>query len=90
LRLRADVVQETYGPVGAEHPSRIVLRQQRGMRRAREVDTVEAGLAGASDGDLSVGRLLGALEQLLGPDAQAEGRLAGVRELVAEGFLEVG
>jgi hypothetical protein len=90
LRLRDDVVQETYGAVGAEHPSRIVLRQQRGMRRAREVDTVEAGLAGASDGDLSVGRLLGALEQLLGPDAQAEGRLAGVRELVADGFLDVG
>jgi SAM-dependent methyltransferase len=90
LRLRADVVQETYGPVGAEDPSRIVLRQQRGMRRARQVDTVEAGLAGASDGDLSVGRLLGALEQILGPDAQADGRLAGVRELVAEGFLDLG
>jgi methylase of polypeptide subunit release factors len=89
-RLRADVVQETHGPVGAEDPSRIVLRQQRGMRRARQVDTVEAALAGASDGDLTVAQLLGALEQILGPDAGAEDRLSGVRELVADGFLEVG
>jgi methylase of polypeptide subunit release factors len=89
-RLRDDVVQETFGPVGAEDPSRIVLRQQRGMRRARQVDTVEAALAGASDGDLTVGQLLAALEQLLGPDAGSADRLAGVRELVAEGFLEVG
>ena len=89
-RLRADVVQETHGPVGAEDPSTIVLRQQRGLRRARQVDTVEAALAGASDGDLTVGQLLGALEQILGPDAGAAERLRGVRELVAEGFLEVG
>ncbi len=54
-RLRGDVVQETHGPVGAEDPATIVLRQQRGMRRARQVDTVEAALAGASDGDLTVG-----------------------------------
>ncbi len=51
-RLRDDVVQETRGPAGAEDPSTIVLRQQRGMRRARQVDTVEAALAGACDGDL--------------------------------------
>lgn len=93
-RLRADVVQETHGPVGAADPSRIVLRQQRGMRRARQVDTVEAAVAGASDGDLTVGQLLGALEQLLGPEASATGgsgtRLQGFRELLAEGFLEVG
>ena len=89
-RLRPDVVQETHGPVGAEDPSRIVLRQQRGMRRARQVDTVEAALAGASDGDLTVAQLLAALEQILGPDAAGDDRLAGVRELVAEGFLELG
>jgi methylase of polypeptide subunit release factors len=87
LRLRDDVVQETHGPVGAEDPSRIVLRQQRGMRRARQVDTVTAGLAGACDGDLAVGRILAAIEQILGPDDAAEDRLGDVRELVAEGFL---
>jgi methylase of polypeptide subunit release factors len=89
-QLRADVVQETHGPAGAEHPGRIVLRQQRGMRRAREVDTVEAALAGASDGDLAVGQLLAALEQILGPDASSPDRLTGVRALIAEGFLELG
>ena len=90
LRLRADVVQETHGAAGAEHPARIVLRQQRGMRRARQVDTVEAALAGACDGDLALGQLLGALDQLLGAEVSARDRLAGVRELLAEGFLELG
>jgi hypothetical protein len=89
-RLRADVVQETHGPVGAEHPSRIVLRQQRGLRRARQVDTVEAALAGASDGDLTIAQLLAALAQILGPDTAADDRLVGVRELLAEGFLDLG
>jgi len=89
-RLRADVVQETHGPVGAEDPSRIVLRQQRGMRRARQVDTVDAAITGASDGDLTVGQLLAALEQILGPEALAGDRLDGVRELIREGFLELG
>jgi methylase of polypeptide subunit release factors len=87
-RLREDVVQETHGQVGAEDPATIVLRQQRGMRRARQVGTVEAAVAGASDGDLSVGQLLAALAQLL-EDEAVEGRLDGVRELLAEGFLEL-
>jgi methylase of polypeptide subunit release factors len=86
-RLRPDVVQETHGPVGAEDPARIVLRQQRGMRRARDVDTATAGLAGASDGDLTVGQLLAALDQLVGPEASPGARLRDVRDLVAEGFL---
>jgi methylase of polypeptide subunit release factors len=88
-RLRADVVQETHGSVGAEDPARIVLRQQRGMRRAREVDTAQAGLAGASDGDLTVGQLLSALDQLVGPEAAPGSRLAGVRDLVADGYLDL-
>ena len=45
-------------------PSTIVLRQQRGLRRARQVDTVEAALVGACDGDLTVGPILDALGQL--------------------------
>jgi hypothetical protein len=88
-RLRADVVQETYGAAGAEHPSRIVLRQQRGLRRARQVDTVEAGLTGACDGDLTLRQLLDALDQLLGTEVSARDRPTGVRELLAEGFLEL-
>lgn len=87
-RLRPDVLQETFGPVGAEDPSQIVLRQQRGMRRARQVGTVQAALAGASDGELSVGQLLDAIATILGSES-ANADLSDVRELVADGFLEL-
>ncbi len=68
-----------------------MLRQQRGFRRARTADTLEAAFLGACDGDLTVGRLLAALAALLERDA-AELRttyVPVVRELVEEGFLEV-
>ena len=89
LSVRVDVRQETAGEVGADDPESIVLRQQRGMRRARRVDTVEAGLVGASDGDLSVRQLLEALASLLelDPAGLCRDRVAAVRELVADGFL---
>ncbi|MEO5710940.1 MAG: class I SAM-dependent methyltransferase [Nocardioidaceae bacterium] len=89
LEVRVDVRQETVGEVGAADPETIVLRQQRGMRRARQADTVEAGLVGACDGDLTVGQILDALASLLGEDATGlrRDRTAAVRELVADGFL---
>jgi methylase of polypeptide subunit release factors len=83
---RPDVVQETLGAPGAEDPGRIVLRQQIGLRRARQVDTAEAALVGACDGELTVAQILAALDQILG----AHGLSTDVvRELVAEGFLEL-
>ena len=85
-------VQETVGPAGAEDPEAIVLRQQRGFRRARQADTVVAALVGACDGELPVGPLLDAVAQLLERDP-AETRatyLPVVRELVDEGFLVSG
>jgi methylase of polypeptide subunit release factors len=89
LRARVDVRQETVGEPGAADPEAVVLRQQRGMRRARRVDTVDAGLVGACDGDLTVGQVLAALGQLLGtdPEALVRDRIGAVRELVADGFL---
>lgn len=84
LRLRADVVQEAHGPAGAEDPATIVLRQQTGMRRARQVSTGEAAFAGACDGDLAVGPLLGAVAELTGTGLD----LGPVRELVGEGWFE--
>ncbi|RYP87291.1 class I SAM-dependent methyltransferase [Nocardioides guangzhouensis] len=92
LVARADVRQETDGRPGAEDPETIVLRQQRGLRRARKADTVEAALVGACDGDLSVDAILAALAELLGldPAEVRETRLPVVRELVVEGFLETG
>lgn len=91
LRLRADVVQETSGPPGAADPETVVLRQQRGLRRARQVDTVEAALAGACDGELSVGQILEAIARLLDrdPAQTAADYLPAVRSMVAEGFLQV-
>jgi hypothetical protein len=89
LVVPGSVRQETDGAPGAEDPEHIVLRQQRGMRRARQVDTVEAGLVGACDGDLTVAQILDALASILGSDAGAARTtyLPKVRELVAEGFL---
>nr|WP_221634411.1 methyltransferase [Nocardioides luti] len=90
LVVRSDVQQETVGQPGAEDPDTVVLRQQRGLRRARRADTVEAALVGACDGELSVGQILDALAQLLDLDA-AQTRatyLPVVAELVVEGFLE--
>lgn len=89
LTSRVDVRQETVGEPGAADPETLVLRQQRGMRRARQVDTVEAGLVGACNGDLTVGQILGALAVLLDQDASVlrRDRLDAVRELVTDGFL---
>ncbi len=86
---RPDVLQETQGPPGAEDPETVVLRQQRGMRRARKVDTVEGALVGACDGELTVGQILDAVAQLLDADPAATrtAYLPAVAELVAEGFL---
>jgi hypothetical protein len=89
LIVRVDVLEESVGAPGAGDPETIVLRQQRGMRRARQVDTVEAGLVGACDGDLTVGQILDALATLLGEDPAVlrHDRVDAVRELVADGFL---
>ncbi|MGA9748515.1 MAG: class I SAM-dependent methyltransferase [Nocardioides sp.] len=91
LVLREDVRQETGGRAGEAEPETIVLRQQRGMRRAHQADTVVAGFVGACDGDLSVGQILDALATLLERDgADLRGVYAGeIRDLVAEGFLDV-
>ncbi|MCW2798061.1 methyltransferase [Nocardioides sp.] len=89
LVARPDVQQETLGPVGVEDPAVVVLRQQRGFRRARQADTVEAALVGACDGELTVGQIIDALAEILDLDADASRAtyLPAVRELVAEGFL---
>jgi hypothetical protein len=92
LVARVDVRQETSGEPGAADPETVVLRQQRGMRRARRADTVEAGLVGACDGELTVGQILDAIASLLGEDAATlrRDRLGAVRELVGDGFLTFG
>jgi len=83
------VDQETVGRPGAEDPDHVVLRQRYGFGRAVEVDTALGAVAGASDGDLPVGVLIGAVAGLLGADAAA---LAAeltprLRALVRDGYL---
>lgn len=66
--LTDDVVQETLGTPGAEDPSHVVMRQQRGLRRAVEVDTALGGVLGACDGDLTLREILAAVAGILEVD----------------------
>lgn len=90
FRLADEVVQEQVGLPGAEDPEHVVLRQNRGMRRATTVDTVGAGFAGVCDGQLDAGRILDAIAQLLGEDAVLlrDRTPEAIRMLVGQGFLE--
>ncbi|MFE4665739.1 methyltransferase [Streptomyces sp. NPDC056716] len=90
FRLAAEVVQEQVGLPGAEDPEHVVLRQNRGMRRATRVDTVGAGFAGVCDGSLTAGRILDAIAQLVGEDPVLlrDRTPTQIRLLVEQGFLE--
>ncbi|MEU6716876.1 methyltransferase [Nonomuraea sp. NPDC046802] len=85
LRTSDGLLDERIGLPGAEDPMRIVLRQTQGLRRSREVGTIEAALAGVCDGELALGPLLNVIAELVGdgeiPDADA------VRPLIAEGYF---
>lgn len=89
FRLAPEVVQEQVGLPGAEDPEHVVLRQNRGMRRATKVDTVGAGFAGVCDGSLGAGRILDAIAQLLGEDPVLlrDRTPDAIRLLVEQGFL---
>ncbi|TJZ42835.1 methyltransferase domain-containing protein [Streptomyces piniterrae] len=90
FRLADEVVQEQVGLPGAEDPEHVVLRQNRGMRRATKVDTVGAGFAGVCDGSLPAGRILDAIAQLVGEDpVRLRDRTPeSIRMLIGQGFLE--
>ncbi|MFB7590364.1 methyltransferase [Streptomyces sp. NPDC056169] len=87
--LAPEVMQEQVGLPGAEDPEHVVLRQNRGMRRATKVDHVGAGFAGVCDGTLSAGRILDAIGQLMGEDPVIlrDRTPQAIRLLVEEGFL---
>ncbi|GAA0496766.1 MULTISPECIES: DUF7059 domain-containing protein [Streptomyces] len=90
FKLAPEVVQEQVGLPGAEDPEHVVLRQNRGMRRATKVDTVGAGFAGVCDGSLPAGRILDAIAQLVGEDPVMlrDRTPEAIRMLVEQGFLE--
>lgn len=80
------VLDERIGLPGAEDPSRIVLRQTRGLRRSSDVGTVEAALAGVCDGELALGPLLNVIAELVGGDRVHADQL---RPLIAEGYFRL-
>ncbi|MFT4187042.1 MAG: methyltransferase [Aeromicrobium sp.] len=86
---RPDLVQVTAGPVGAGDPASIRARVPHGVQRERTLDTVEAGLLSASDGDLTAGQILDALAHLLDLDATdvRAHYTPAVTRLVTDGFL---
>ncbi|WP_051425568.1 DUF7059 domain-containing protein [Jiangella gansuensis] len=89
LTVAGHVVQEQIGQPGEEDPEHIVLRQHRGLLRAVDAGTAEAGFVGACDGTLPVGVIVDALAAVLSVDA-GELRadlLPRVRDLVRDGFL---
>ncbi|MDH6111455.1 methylase of polypeptide subunit release factors [Kitasatospora sp. MAP12-15] len=88
--LADEVVQEQIGAPGAEDPEHVVLRHNRGMRRATKVDTVGAGFTGVCDGTLAAGEIIDAIAQLLGEDrVRLRDRVPeSLRMLVEQGFIE--
>ncbi|MEV0586610.1 methyltransferase [Nonomuraea sp. NPDC050310] len=86
LRTAEGLLDERIGLPGAEDPSRIVLRQTRGLRRSTDVGTVEAALAGVCDGQLALGPLLNVIAELVGGDRVDADRL---RPLIAEGYFRL-
>lgn len=88
LRVAEDVTEERHQRFGAEHPEVILARQGSGFRRTARLDTATAGVLSASDGELSVGQLVGAVAALLElDDAGRAALLAALRELYEDGFL---
>ncbi len=88
LKVAADVTEERHQRFGAEHPEVILARQGSGFRRTARLDTATAGLLAASDGELAVGQIVGALGALLELDDRAQtALLVAVRELYEDGFL---
>jgi hypothetical protein len=91
LTTASDVTETRHYLPGAENPTVIELRQGGGFGRSVQADPALAGLVGASDGELSVGQIVGALAQLLEVDEQSltASVLPAVRALVDDGFLRL-
>ncbi|WP_413319797.1 methyltransferase [Agrococcus sp. 1P02AA] len=89
LVVSPDVTEVRHQLPGAAGPTVIELRQGGALGRTLSVDTALAGLVGACDGELAIGRLIAAIAGLLEVDADVltADLLPRVRELVVTGFL---
>ncbi|WP_194522025.1 DUF7059 domain-containing protein [Cellulosimicrobium sp. JZ28] len=89
LAVAPDVTEERFHTPGAPDPTVVLLRQGDGLGRAVRATTGLAALVGASDGELTVGQLVGAIAALfeVGAEDLAGDLLPDVRGLVRDGFL---
>jgi hypothetical protein len=90
LKVQPDVTESRHHLPGAADPSVIELRQGAGFGRSIQADAGLAAFVGACDGELSAGRLLAAIAQLMEVDERTvvSGLLPAIRELVVDGFLD--
>lgn len=91
LTVAPDVTEERYLQPGASDPRVVLLRQGGGFGRAVQAGTALAAFVGACDGELTVGRIVGALGALLDVPASdvAADVLPTVRGLLTDGLLEL-
>lgn len=89
LVVAGDVTEERYYWPGNDDPTVMTLVQGGGFGRRVDADTALVALVGASDGELSVAAITGALAQITGVDesALAADLLPRVRDLVLDGLL---
>lgn len=89
LTVASDVTEERHYWPGQDDPTLMTLHQGGGFGREVQLDTALSALVGASDGELSVGAIIGALADLLDADeaALAAELLPRVRQLLDDGFL---
>ncbi|MCW2812483.1 MAG: methyltransferase [Friedmanniella sp.] len=87
--LAPDVVEETQGTPGLADPQHLVYRQQRGFRRAVQLDTAMAGVLGACDGELRLDQIVASVARLLDvdPATLAAQAVTRVRDLARDGLL---
>lgn len=91
LYCASDVTEERHFLPGAQDPSALVLHQGGGLGQSVTSTTALSALVGASDGELSVGQICGALAALLECDPRQlqEELIPQVRTLIRWGFLRV-
>ncbi|WP_415630620.1 methyltransferase [Propionibacterium sp.] len=84
-----DVSQESIAAPGAVDPNYVVLRQNRGLKRAMRVDTALGGVLGACDGELALGTIVDAVASLVDEQADAlrQRLLPDLRRALRQGFL---
>ena len=89
LEVAPDVTEERHYWPGDENPTVVRLQQGGGFARTIDADAALAGLVGASDGELTVAEIIGALATLLDVDEVAlrDQLLPQVRELLVTGLL---